>query len=116
MTTFNNPKQVEESLNLEVGKRLRHYRKVADLSMEDVAEKLGITYQQLQKIERGYNRISVGRLMMICEVLNINVHRIVGDDVVHTGMTKAQIDLVKATNDKSDNNVKKLTEVAKVMK
>ena len=49
-----------------IGERIREARIAAGLSQEDLAHMLGISYQQIQKYERGHNRISglrMGRLM-----------------------------------------------------
>lgn len=48
-----------------IGERLRLVRKQKYLTQEDLAEKLGISFQQIQKYENGKNRISFGR---ICEL------------------------------------------------
>lgn len=48
-----------------VGKKIRHVRKTAGLSMVELAEKLGISYQQVQKYEIGANRVSAGILYEI---------------------------------------------------
>lgn len=44
---------------------LHHVRMVRDMSLKDVSDKIGVTYQQLQKYEMGINRISAGRLWQL---------------------------------------------------
>jgi transcriptional regulator with XRE-family HTH domain len=41
-------------------------------SQVDLGEKLGVTFQQIQKYESGYNRVSAARLFEICEVLDVS--------------------------------------------
>jgi transcriptional regulator with XRE-family HTH domain len=52
-----------------VGERLRMRRKQLGMSQEKLGAALGITFQQIQKYEKGTNRISVGRLVRMAEVL-----------------------------------------------
>lgn len=64
-----NPSQVD----LHVGKRLRARRQELKLSQEALAEELGITFQQVQKYERGSNRISAGRLFQLARCLRTTI-------------------------------------------
>ena len=54
-----------------LGLRLKTYRDMKGLSQTDLGEKLGVTYQQVQKYEHGKNKISVSRLVDICKILDI---------------------------------------------
>lgn len=56
-----------------VGQRLRDRRRALDLSQQDIALILGISYQQVQKYECGLNRISAGRLFMLAHIMRIQV-------------------------------------------
>ncbi len=56
-----NPRHRFEA-DIVVGSRLRHMRHLLGRSQTDVANAIGITFQQLQKYEKGSNRISAGRL------------------------------------------------------
>jgi transcriptional regulator with XRE-family HTH domain len=56
-----------------VGKRVRAYRKQLRLSQSQLAQKLGITFQQIQKYEKGTNRIGAGRLFEIAGIFNIPI-------------------------------------------
>ena len=56
-----------------VGSRLRLRRKVLNLSQEKLAERLGITFQQVQKYEKGTNRIGASRLYQVARVLEVPV-------------------------------------------
>jgi transcriptional regulator with XRE-family HTH domain len=61
-------------LDEHVGSRMRLRRAVLGLSQEDLSDKLGITFQQVQKYERGYNRMSASRLHDLSEVLGVDVN------------------------------------------
>ena len=56
-----------------VGSRLRMRRKMLGMSQEQLAEALGITYQQVQKCEKGANRIGASRLQQISHILQVPV-------------------------------------------
>jgi transcriptional regulator with XRE-family HTH domain len=54
-----------------VGARVRHRRMALGLSQSDLGNVLGITFQQVQKYEKGTNRISASRLQRIAEALQV---------------------------------------------
>ncbi len=56
-----------------VGQRLRELRMLAGLSQSDVAAALGLTFQQLQKYERGFNRVSASRLYKLAQFFRVPV-------------------------------------------
>lgn len=60
-------------IDLHVGNRLRLRRTLLGLSQEILGEAVGITFQQLQKYERGMNRISASRLFNLSQVLGVSV-------------------------------------------
>lgn len=71
---FENTKQrAAQPLDVHVGKRVRLRRALLNVSQEQLAERLGITFQQLQKYERGVNRVSASRLFDIGEALEVPV-------------------------------------------
>ena len=57
----------------EVGQRIRAQRLICNMSQEELGDKLGITFQQVQKYEKGTNRVSAGRLIRISEILGVPV-------------------------------------------
>lgn len=57
-------------VDLHVGCQIRKARKEAQLTQSDLAEQLGITFQQVQKYERGMNRTSCSRLYDISQCVN----------------------------------------------
>lgn len=60
-------------IDIHVGARLRLRRTLLGLSQEKLGEAVGITFQQLQKYERGSNRISASRLYNLSQVLGVPV-------------------------------------------
>jgi transcriptional regulator with XRE-family HTH domain len=62
-----------DSRDTEVGRRVRSRRLECKLSQTDLADKIGVTFQQVQKYEKGVNRIGAGRLQRISEALTVPV-------------------------------------------
>ncbi len=56
-----------------IGVRLRMRRLTLDMSQEQLAVRLGVTFQQVQKYEKGHNRIGAGRLQQFAEILQVPV-------------------------------------------
>jgi transcriptional regulator with XRE-family HTH domain len=67
------PKKKPDPIDLHVGKRLRMRRLMLDMSQTDVATALGVTFQQLQKYEKGANRVSASRLQHLSQFLQVPV-------------------------------------------
>lgn len=60
-------------VDVHVGARVRLRRKLLKMSQEKLGERLGVTFQQVQKYERGANRVGASRLWKISEVLDVPV-------------------------------------------
>ena len=66
-------KGTPDPIDVHVGQRLRVRRSLMGLSQEKLAEFIGLTFQQIQKYERGMNRISAGRLYQFSKILDVPV-------------------------------------------
>jgi len=62
-----------DPVDVEVGHRIRIERLSRGLSQTALANQLGVTFQQVQKYEKGVNRVGAGRLTKIAEVLGVSV-------------------------------------------
>ncbi len=60
-------------VDVHVGKRVRHRRWLAGMTQQQLAESVGIKFQQIQKYETGMNRISASRLWDIASALGVQV-------------------------------------------
>lgn len=60
-------------IDMHVGARLRQRRTLLGMSQERLADSLGITFQQVQKYERGANRVGSSRLFDVARVLDVPV-------------------------------------------
>jgi len=67
MSTARSPNQTD----VYIGKRIKMQRLALGLSQTDVAKRLGITFQQIQKYEKGANRVGAGRLQEIANLLGV---------------------------------------------
>ena len=56
-----------------VGQRIRHRRWMVGMTQQDLAEKVGIKFQQIQKYETGANRVSASRLWDIGKAMTVDV-------------------------------------------
>jgi len=59
--------------DIEVGRRVRAFRLERNLSQTAFANQLGLSFQQVQKYEKGTNRIGAGRLQTIAEIFKIPI-------------------------------------------
>ena len=69
-----------DPIDVAVGARVRIRRRWLGLSQTQLAQALGITFQQVQKYERGANRVSASMLVKIAAKLETSVAALVGED------------------------------------
>jgi transcriptional regulator with XRE-family HTH domain len=99
------------AVELAIGARIRTRRRQLGLSQSDLAEKLGVSFQQVQKYERGANRVAASTLVAAAGALGVTVSWLVGED----GTTRADeedifralsrpgaLEILQAFNDISD--------------
>ncbi len=60
-------------VDVHVGGRVRLRRTLLGMSQTDLGRAIGVTFQQIQKNERGFNRIGASRLYQLCHVLDVPV-------------------------------------------
>jgi transcriptional regulator with XRE-family HTH domain len=94
-----------------IGEKLKRYRLAANMSQMALAEKIGISYQQLQKYEKGINNISIYRLQQISDALKIPISNFledqwpekVAEEISEYGLNKEErtfLDLFRKINNK----------------
>jgi len=64
---------MKHPVDVHVGKRIRHRRWMVGMTQQQLAEQVGIKFQQIQKYETGMNRVSASRLWDISEALDVPV-------------------------------------------
>lgn len=62
-----------DEIDAYIGARLKMRRQTKGMSQEQLGHEIGLTFQQVQKYEKGLNRIGAGRLFHIAEVLGVDV-------------------------------------------
>ena len=78
------PKKQANPIDVQVGNRVRIRRMLIGMSQERLGDLLGLTFQQVQKYEKGVNRIGAGRLFEMARILNVPV------DFFYEGMNSTQ--------------------------
>ena len=64
--------KIPRPVDVEVGRRIRSRRLALGMSQEKLGEALGITFQQIQKYEKGTNRVGASRLAQIATTLDVS--------------------------------------------
>lgn len=64
---------MKHPVDVHVGKRIRHRRWMVGMTQQQLAERVGIKFQQIQKYETGMNRVSASRLWDIADALEVPV-------------------------------------------
>ena len=117
---------MKHPVDILVGKRIRHRRWVVGMTQQQLAESVGIKFQQIQKYETGANRVSASRLWDIAEALDIPVsfffEGISEDGVVEASSgtadlmgDKEALDLVRSYYSIPENQRRRLFELARVL-
>ena len=88
-------KKTPNPIDVFVGSRVRLRRLMVGMSQEALADRLGVTFQQVQKYEKGTNRISASRLQAISDVFRVPPSFFFQDDeaVPATGMVQETSDV-----------------------
>ncbi|NTB87648.1 helix-turn-helix domain-containing protein [Agrobacterium tumefaciens] len=77
-----NKATVPHAIDVEVGSRIRVRRKILGMSQTQLAESLGVTFQQVQKYEKGSNRIGASRLQNMAEILSVPISYFFGESAL----------------------------------
>jgi transcriptional regulator with XRE-family HTH domain len=66
-------KRRSNAVDSQLGESIRAHRLVAGMSQSDLARKLGVSFQQVQKYEKGTNRVGAGRIPLIAEIFGVSI-------------------------------------------
>lgn len=123
-------KKAPNDVDRQVGGRVRMRRMMIGMSQEKLGDALGLTFQQVQKYEKGTNRISASRLQQISGILGVTIDFLYGGESSGGGgfadgaseaysadmFTSDGLKLVKAFNDITDTRVRRrLVELAQAL-
>jgi len=123
---------MKHPVDIHVGKRIRHRRWLVGMTQQQLAEKVGIKFQQIQKYETGKNRVSASRLWDISDVLDVKISFFfdemqednsipANDGAPKTDMPvdimadKEALELVRSYYSMPENQRRRLFELARVM-
>lgn len=105
-----------KSMDAIIGHQMKYIRQVFKKTQKDVAEHLGISFQQLQKYETGFNKISASRLLKVAQYYNIDIKYFYNlDDSLSRNqstpvtLSLKEIRLVQAFNSIADEELKEST-------
>jgi transcriptional regulator with XRE-family HTH domain len=73
-----------------IGTLIRDMRKAAGMSQMRLAEKIGVSYQQVQKYEKGASQLNISRLLQIAEAFGVPVGTFLGDGETEAAQIKPQ--------------------------
>ena len=115
-------------VDLHVGKRIRQRRWLVGMTQQQLAEQVGIKFQQIQKYETGANRVSASRLWDISEAMEVPVNFFfegIEQEVAATGSNesvpadlmgdKEALDLVRYYYSIPENQRRRLFDLARVL-
>ncbi|MHC0053844.1 helix-turn-helix domain-containing protein [Actibacterium sp. D379-3] len=119
---------MKHPVDVHVGKRVRHRRWMVGMTQQQLAERVGIKFQQIQKYETGMNRISASRLWDIADALEVPVSfffegldRKASAEVMQEGVPadilsdKEALELVRSYYAIPENQRRRLFELARVL-
>ncbi len=118
---------MKHPVDVHVGKRIRHRRWTAGMTQQQLAERVGIKFQQIQKYETGANRVSASRLWDIAQSLEVDVSFFfdglatascpdeTGDAPTDILMDKEALELVRSYYAIPENQRRQLFELARVL-
>jgi transcriptional regulator with XRE-family HTH domain len=78
-------------IDVHVGNRVRMRRMLIGMSQEKLGERLGLTFQQVQKYEKGSNRVSASRLYQMAQILGVPVQFFFEDVSVPAGLPGSEM-------------------------
>jgi len=95
------------SVDVHVGRQLKQIRTLRRLSQTDVARRLGLSFQQIQKYEIGSNRIAASRLFELANILDVSTsYFFEGLDADSEGAADSAMDIVQAVASIKDEKKK----------
>ena len=71
----------EVVFDIKVGERIRAWRRAAGMTQTELARASGVTFQQVQKYERGTNRVAASRLSSISRAVGVTAAELLGEEI-----------------------------------
>lgn len=104
--------------SVEIGKRIREFRLKAGLTQEKLASLLEITFQQVQKYERGITKVNLDRLQELASILNVPISAFFNEqDTTAYNLTENERKLLEAFREiKSESTRNSFLHIANKLK
>lgn len=99
-----------------VGGRIRKLRVQADMTLQDLAGRIGVSFQQVQKIETGANRISAGMLPIVADALGVELIEFFDDGVQKARPIKTKADRLRNDCETVLRRVKSEAKLASILR
>jgi len=116
---------VKHPVDVHVGKRIRHRRWMVGMTQQQLADAVGIKFQQIQKYETGMNRVSASRLWDVARTLGVQIgfffEGLNGEDAADVGIqsdvmaNKEAMELIRAYYSIPEAQRKRLFDLARVL-
>ena len=88
---YNTKKRKPTAADSQVGASIRAHRLIAGMSQVNLAKRLGVSFQQVQKYEKGVNRVGAGRLPQIADIFGVPISALFKD---HAGTGAVPVKLI----------------------
>ena len=72
--------KTDSDIDIKIGARIKQFRTDWNISQSELAEKIDVSFQQIQKYEKGKTNISVKRLVQISDALNVPLSSLLSDE------------------------------------
>jgi transcriptional regulator with XRE-family HTH domain len=103
--------------NSEIGAKIRQLRTQAGLTQERIAEKLEITFQQVQKYEKGLTKVNLIKLQQIAEIFQVPVSAFFEESTHQIyNLTEEELELLQAFRDINDTLRSSIIEITRNLK
>lgn len=88
----------QQRLTMIIGERLRSARVAANMSQTTLGQRLGLSFQQIQKYEVGANRISLANLLVFCRLMGISIAKFLeGIETLPLTVTEPQLENIESS-------------------
>lgn len=97
-------KEKDKSIEKQIGLKLKVKRSSMGMTQDQLGKKIGVTFQQIQKYEKGVNKISIPNLYKIAEVLKTDINYFLNEDSVTSALNDCECG-VKYNNESCQDNM-----------
>lgn len=98
-----------------IGRRVKFYRKTANLTQAEVAERLGISVSYISQIECGHTDVSLKRLDEIANTINTSIELLLSTQSNQTNIYLSDLDIRELTKGWNEDQIKALLEIINLL-